>query len=101
MYMDPEFNCLDKIIAGTDINTTAAIDHFLEIEWQIQLIKESMHAVHGVLPYVCMTIWMVIELGNYVVMMLNVFPPKSGMLQAYSPCNIMTGKNIYFKKKCL
>ena len=31
MYMDPEFNFLDKLITGADINTTTFRDHVPEI----------------------------------------------------------------------
>ena len=77
--MEPEFNYLDKLITGVDINTAAARDHVLEIERQIQAIKEHMNAVHGGLPYDCMTSWMVIELVKNVLMMLNTFSPKRGI----------------------
>ena len=77
MYMDPEFNCVDKSIVGTDLNTTAARDHVPEIERQIQVVKERMKSFHGGLLYDHMTIRMIIELGKYVVMMINDFPPNS------------------------
>ena len=77
--MEPEFNCLDKLITGVDINTAAARDHVLEIERHIQTIKEHMNAVHGGLPYDCMTSWMVIEIVKNVLMMLNTFSPKRGI----------------------
>ena len=39
MYMDPEYNCLDQLIVGMDLNTTAARDHVPDIEQQIQVVK--------------------------------------------------------------
>ena len=51
MYMDPEFNCLDKLIVGTDLNTTSARDHVPEIERQIQVVNKRMWEVPGGLPY--------------------------------------------------
>ena len=100
MYMDPEFNVLDRIITGTDINTAAARDHVPEVEHQIQVIKERMHAIHGGLPYNRMASQMIIELGKYVVMMLDAFPPKIGISQTYMPRTIMTGNQLDFTKKC-
>ena len=79
MYMDPEFNCLDKLIVGTDLNTTATRDHVPEIERQIQVVKERMWEVHGGLLYERMTSRMIIELGKYIVIMINASPPKSGL----------------------
>ena len=38
-----------------------------------------MCAVHGGLPYCRTTRWMVIELGKYVLMIINAFPPKGSI----------------------
>ena len=59
-----------------------------------------MQAVHGGLPYDHMTSWMIIELGKYVFMMINSFPPKSGLSHTYIPCTIIIGKQLDFKKQC-
>ena len=96
--MDPEFNCLDKLIVGTDLNTTVARDHFPKIDRKIQVLKEHMRAVHGGLPYDRITSRMIIELGKYVVIMINAFPPKSGLSCTYIPRTIMTGNQLDFNK---
>ena len=57
-----------------------------------------MRAVHGGLQYDRMTSRMIIELGKYVVMMINYFPPKSGISRTYSPRTIMTVKKLDSKK---
>ena len=80
MYMDPGFNCVYKLITGTDINTPAARDHIPEIERQIKVIKGRMRAIHGGLPYNRMASRMVIDPSNYIVMMINAFPPNIGIL---------------------
>ena len=98
MHMDPKFNCLDQLIIGTDLNTTAARDHVPEIEWQIKVVKERMQAVHGGLPYDRMTSCMIIYLGKYVVIIINAFPPKSSLARTYIPRTIMTGKQLEFNK---
>ena len=92
MYMDPYFNCLDQLIVGTDLNTTAARDNVPGIERQIKVVKERMREFHGGLPYDRMTICMIIELGKYVVMIINAFPPKSSLYRTYILRTIMTGK---------
>ena len=43
---------------------------------------------------------MIIELGKYVVVMNNAFPPNIGLSRTYSACTIMPGKQLDFKKKC-
>ena len=79
MYTDPEFNCLDKLIVRTDLNTTATRDHVPDIERKIKVAKERMREAHVGLPYDHMNSFMIIELGKYLVMMINAFPPKSGL----------------------
>ena len=92
MYMDPDFNFLDRSIVGTYLNKTSTRDHVPDIERQIQVVKDRMRAVHGDLPYDCMNSCMLIELGKYVVTMINAFPPNSGLSRTYSPRTIMMGK---------
>ena len=100
MHMETEFNCLDRLIVGTDLNLTAARDHVPEIESQIQVIKERMRAVYDGLPYDRMTIHMIIELGKYLVNMINAFPKKSSISRTYSPRTIITGKQLDLNKQC-
>ena len=57
----------------------AARYHVPEFERHIHLVKERMWVVYGRLPYDRMNSRMIIELGNYVVIMINAFPPKSGI----------------------
>ena len=96
--MDHEFNCLGKLITGTDLNTMAARYHKPEIYIQIQVVKEYMGAVHGGLPYDRMTNRIIIEIVKYVVIMINDFPLKSGISHTYNQHTIITGKKLDFKK---
>ena len=99
MNMDPEFNCLGKLIIGTELNTTAARERVTEIERKIQVVNERMCTVHGGLTYERMNIQMIIELGKYEVMRINTFPPKSNISRAYSPRTIITGYKLESKKQ--
>ena len=56
-----------------------------------------MHTVHGGLPYEHMTIWMIIDIGKYLVRMINAFPTNSGISRNYRPHIIMTGNQIESK----
>ena len=42
---------------------------------------------------------MIIELGKYVVVIINAFQKKSGISFTYSPHTIMTGKQLDFKNQ--
>ena len=98
--MDPEFTCLYKLIVGTDLNKNAAWDHVPDIERHIQVVKERMRGVYGGLPYDRMNSRMIVYLRKYVVMVINAFPPNSVLSRTYSPCNIITGKELDFKNQC-
>ena len=100
MYMDPEFNCLYKLIVSTDLNKNFARDHVPGIERHIQIVKERTREFYGGLPYDRMTSRMIVYLHKYVVMMINAFPPNRSLSRTYSPCNIMMGKQLDFKKQC-
>ena len=43
---------------------------------------------------------MIIELCKYEVMMINTLSSKRGLPRTYSPCTIMMGKQLDFKKQC-
>ena len=77
----------------------AARDHVPDIERHTQVVKKRMKELHGGLPYDRMTSCMVIEIGKYVVIMINTYPPKSGLSLTYIPHTIMAGKQLEFKKK--
>ena len=100
MYIYPEFNCLKKIITWTDTNTTAYRYHVPEIERHMQVVKEWMRTIYYGLPYNFIKIWMVIDIRKYVVMIINAFPPKSGISRTHSPRTTVTRKQIDFKKQC-
>ena len=59
-----------------------------------------MGAHHVNLPFPSFTRRMNIEMAKHVVMLLNAFPPKSGLSKKYSPRTIMTGKKLDWKKSC-
>ena len=100
MFVDPEFQFLEETLVSTSLNTTGAHDHVPAVERKIQVIKELMRVHHANLPLPSFTRQRKIELAMHVVMFLNASPPKSGMSKTYSPCTIMTGKSIDWKKTC-
>ena len=59
-----------------------------------------MKAHHANLPFPSFTGPMALELFKHVVMFLNVFPPKSGLSNTYSPRSIMTSKDLDWNKIC-
>ena len=100
MFVDPEFKSLEEKVVSTTLNTTGVRDHVPEVERHIQVIKECMRAHHANLPLPSFTRRTTIELAKHVVILLNTFPPKSGLSKTYSPRKIMTGNTLDCKKSC-
>ena len=98
--MDSEFECLTDMVTESRLNTTEAREHVPGVEQQIQVVKERMRAVHSALSYEKLMMLMVIELGKFVIFMINAFPPKRSVSNTYSPRTIMTGNALDFKKHC-
>ena len=73
IYADPEFEAIKKNngMLQAFINTTAAKEHVPEVECQIQVIKEQVHAAHNTLPYSIIPKIMVAWMVRYVVAWLQ------------------------------
>ena len=100
MFVDTEFRYLEEKLVSTNLNTTGAHEHVPELERQIKVIKERMRAHHANLPLPSFTRRMTIEMAKHVVILLNAFPPKSGLSKKYRPHTIMTVKYLDCKKSC-
>ena len=51
IFVDPNFQFLEKKVVSTTLNTTGACDHALEVERHIKVITEQMQAHHANLPF--------------------------------------------------
>ncbi len=83
--MDNEFESLQNLVPILVINTTAAKEHVPKIKQRIRLIKECERGILNTLPYKKISQLILIELIYHVVLWLNAFPTKSGILQTLSP----------------
>ena len=100
--MDGEFEVLNSALQelGITLNTTAANEHSPFIERQIRVIKERVRATKHTLPFKVIPLIMLVELVYFCIFWLNAFPPKSGVSSTHSPCKIITGQQVEFKKHC-
>jgi hypothetical protein len=73
------------------LSTTAASKHIPEIERRISEIKERDRAIRSTLPFKKMPNMMIIELINFVVLLINTFPPSTGLSDTYIPRATTTG----------
>jgi hypothetical protein len=100
ILMDNEFEKLQPLVPGININTTAAKEHVPKIKRQICVIKERGRALLNTLPFTKMPQIILIELIYHVVLWLNAFPSKSGVSETLSPWEIVLRYKLDFKKHC-
>ena len=96
--VDPAFKSLEEKVVSTNLNKTGARDHVPEVDRQTQFIEKRMRAHNANLPLHSFMRRMTIELVKHVVMFLNNSPLKSVLSKTYSPCTILTGKTLGWKK---
>jgi hypothetical protein len=82
------------------MNTTATKEHIPEVKRRIQLIEECNRGILNTLLFKKMPQIMLVELIYHVVLWLNAFPTKSGVLETLSPCEIVMRHKLDFAKHC-
>jgi hypothetical protein len=100
VLMDNEFEKLWNLIPVLAVSTTAAKEHFPEVERCIRLIKECGRGILNTLPFKKMPQIMLVELIYHVVLWLNAFPTKSGVSETLSPHKIVMRHKLDFAKHC-
>jgi len=100
MMMDMEFEKLADLLPNVIINTTAAQEHYGEIERKIRMIKERARGMVNTLPYPQLPRLMTIELMHFCVMWMNAFPVKSGVSEKWSPGELISRHKLNVKLHC-
>ncbi len=85
LLMDNEFKKVPLLIPSLALNTTVAKEHVPEVKQRIHLIEEIWCSILNTLPFKQMPQAMLIELIYYVVLWLNAFLSKLGILRKLSP----------------
>ncbi len=81
-------------------NTTAAKEHVSNAEQAICTIKERTRGTVCTLPFEYIPRQLKIEFIYFVVLWLNLFPVKTGILSTYSPRELLVHSRLDFKKHC-
>ncbi len=89
VLMDNEFKKLRNLVPVLAMNTTATKEHVPKVEWRIRLIKERGRGILNTLLFKKMPQIMLVELIYHVVLWLNAFLTKSGVLETLSPRKIV------------
>ena len=101
---DPEFKSIkDQLnkLFGITLNITSKSEHVPEIERGIRTLKERIRATISRLPYNQHLPRVIVrEVVINAVMMLNAFPPRSGINTSMSPRTIISGVKLDYNKHC-
>ena len=100
--IDGEFIPLCRSLAelGIRLNETSRDEHVGDIEWYIRMVKEQMRAIYNTLPFQEIPAQLVIEMAKTAVFWLNAFPAAGGASHDLSPCTILTGQQVDYKRHC-
>jgi hypothetical protein len=98
--MDGEFEKLKPIMPTIECNTTAAEEHVSKAERTIRMLKEWVHGLLAMQPFKHTPKRVKIEFIYFIVLWLNVFPVRMGILSKYSPREMLVRWRLDYKKHC-
>lgn len=100
--MDGQFEPIrgDLTDIQVGLNTAGHDDHVPEIERHIRVVKERGHAIYNTVPFNRFNARMIIEMIYNCNFWLNSFPYPDGVSEELSPCTIITGHAIDFRRHC-
>jgi hypothetical protein len=100
VLMDNKFEKLRNLVPVLAVNTTAMKEHVPEVKWCIRLIKEQGRGILNTLLFKKMPQIMLVKLIYHIVLWLNAFPTKSGVLETPLPRKIVMRHKLIFAKHC-
>ncbi len=89
ILMDEEFEKLKNILPTVECNTTAAKEHMSKAKHSIRTVKERTQGLIGTFPFDNIPRQMKIKFVYFIVLWLNAFPVKTGVLSIYSPRELL------------
>ena len=97
--IDREFECTrDSLYEESNLNTTSTNEHVTEIQLKIRIIKEFARALIRTFPFNKIPGRIIIELIQFVGILLNQEPSENWVLDVYYPQNIITGQDLPYDK---
>jgi hypothetical protein len=89
ILMDGEFEKIRPHLPTVECKTTAAKEQVSKAERTIRTIKERTRGLLAMLPFLHLPRRMKIEFVYFIVLWLNVFPVRSGILSTFSPRELL------------
>ena len=100
ILMDGEFEKIRPLLPTVECNTTAAKEHVSKAERTIRSIKERTRDLLAMLPFLHLPRQMKIKFVYFIVLWLNAFPVRSGILSTFSPRELLVYWRLDYKKHC-
>ncbi len=100
VLMDREFEKLKPVMPTTECNTTAAKEHVSKAECTISTLKEWVRGLLAMQPFKHIPKRVKIEFVYFIVLWLNVFPVRTGVLSKYLPQELLVRWRSDYKKHC-
>ncbi len=97
---DQEFEKLKEKLGLIEVNTTAAREHVGKIESSNQTVQERSRAICSLLPYSILPKQVVIHMIYFVVTFLNCDVTKLGILDVFSPRELVLRRKLDWIKHC-
>jgi hypothetical protein len=98
ILMDGEFEKVQDLIPRIECNTMAAKEQVSEAKQAIRTIKEQTWGLVATLPFQHIPRCMKIEFVYFMVLWLNAFPVKNGILAVYSPRELLVRWQMDYSK---
>jgi hypothetical protein len=98
--MDGEFEKLKPLTPTIECNTTTANEHISEAECMIRTVKEQVRGLLAVQPFEHIPKRIKIEFVYIIVLWLNAFPVKTGILSKFSPCELLVRWQMDYRNHC-
>ena len=100
--MDGEFVPLRRGLAeiGITLNETSRDEHVGDIERYICTVTERMMVIYNTIPFHKALARLVVKMAKTAIFWLNAFPISGGASGNLSPCTILTGQKVDYKRHC-
>ena len=100
LFVDGKFLHLAGQLDCFKVEASSANKHVGDIERFVCTVKEQMRAMCCMLLYRAIPNAMVIHLFQFLLLWLNIFPPRGGVSYRYSPRDIVVGNRLDYHKHC-
>ncbi len=100
VLMDEEFEKLKPIMPTIECNTTAAKEHVSKVDHTRRMLKKQVHGLLSVQPFEHIPKRVKIEFVHLIVLWLNAFSVRMGILSKYLPQELLVRWRLDYKKHC-